>query len=313
MAIYLGDLELATGGGATGTGLPVNSYESFFLDTTGNPPGYDATTGLYTHPNGDKWLKTGSTFNGTPSDYPDAKGALAINFTYTNFTFTQPRQFQADIVAPTDGFLYISDASNGKIRRYNKQTGADTGFSFNAGVSYLGAIGSNGSDNILVGGINDVVTEYTTAGVATGFSFNASAQLPGNNRIQSLDSDGTYIYLYNNYTDSAYRYDMSGNYTNHEVIMPGSSAGQGFTVLENGMVMKFDPEEVAFQETGAAVSTQNLAATHGGMDREDNTKLWTTYYGDVKSYTINPLVKTMGDSTARTDSDSGQPLFLKIK
>ena len=61
MAIYLGSLELATGGGATNTGLPVNTYESFNVSATGNPTGYDATTGLYTHPNGDYWLKTGST------------------------------------------------------------------------------------------------------------------------------------------------------------------------------------------------------------------------------------------------------------
>ena len=45
MSIYLGNLELATGGGATGTSLPVNSYVSFLVNSTGNPAGYDATTG----------------------------------------------------------------------------------------------------------------------------------------------------------------------------------------------------------------------------------------------------------------------------
>ena len=73
MSAYLGDLELATGGGATGTGLPVNTYESFYVSGTGNPSGYNATTGLYTHPNGDVWLKTGNTISGDPSIYTAAR------------------------------------------------------------------------------------------------------------------------------------------------------------------------------------------------------------------------------------------------
>ena len=43
MAIYLGDLELATGAAAaTGTGLPVNSYAPFYKSVSGNPTGWFA-------------------------------------------------------------------------------------------------------------------------------------------------------------------------------------------------------------------------------------------------------------------------------
>jgi hypothetical protein len=81
MAIYLGSLELATGGAAaTGTGLPVNSYAPFYTNGTGSPTGYNATTGLYDHPNGDVWLQTGKTIDDASGNYPDATIGTAANY-----------------------------------------------------------------------------------------------------------------------------------------------------------------------------------------------------------------------------------------
>jgi hypothetical protein len=86
MAIYLGSLELATGAAAaTGTGLPVNSYAPFFTSGSGNPTGYNATTGLYNHPNGDVWLDTGKTIVDSTSAYPSAtSGGLLYSGTTFN-------------------------------------------------------------------------------------------------------------------------------------------------------------------------------------------------------------------------------------
>jgi len=54
----------ASGGGSA----PMNSYAALRVAGTGNPTGYDATTGLYIQESGEAWLKSGSTI--TSSDYP---------------------------------------------------------------------------------------------------------------------------------------------------------------------------------------------------------------------------------------------------
>ena len=62
------------GGGGEGAGI--NSYAPFKVTQgTGNPVGYNATTGLYTNPVDDSvWLKTGALINDTttPRTYPNA-------------------------------------------------------------------------------------------------------------------------------------------------------------------------------------------------------------------------------------------------
>ena len=58
--------------GVTSVGdYPINSYFEYGVTATGNPTGYDASTGLYSHPNGSTWLQTGNTLP-TSSAYPNA-------------------------------------------------------------------------------------------------------------------------------------------------------------------------------------------------------------------------------------------------
>ena len=61
------------GGGGEGAGI--NSYAPFKKSATGNPIGYNSTTGLYTNPVDDSvWLETGNLLNDTttPRTYPNA-------------------------------------------------------------------------------------------------------------------------------------------------------------------------------------------------------------------------------------------------
>jgi hypothetical protein len=311
MAIYLGNLELATGGGATGTGLPVNSYESFSVSATGNPTGYNATTGLYTHPNGDYWLKTGNTVASNFSDYPDAAGNPTYSVVGNTTIFTVPYQFQAGIAAPTDDFLYIVDVSGQRVYQYTK-AGTATGFSFAANVSGQGPLGTNGSNNLLTITSAGVVTEYTTAGVATGLSFSVTAQIPGTNKVNGIDSDGNFIYVYDEQANSlVVQYTMAGVYTGFQFNL-GTSGGDGMAIDPINNILVFDSNIAFVATTGVQVTKTGSTLRYPAFDLVDSTKLWNSYFGDIKQHT-RTYQKIVGDSTARTDADSGQPLFIKLK
>ena len=182
MSIYLGDLELATGGGATGTGLPVNTYESFYVSGTSNPSGYNATTGLYTHPNGDVWLKTGNTISDVGGNYPNANTVPAIGpttMTYTGFTFglTPPANAIEPLGIDYDGtnHYYAGEYTSQPRRVYQKDlTGAYTGFAFSAGAIGVTWDGTN----FYTVNLGTTITQLDAAGVATGFTISTVAEMP---------------------------------------------------------------------------------------------------------------------------------------
>lgn len=308
MSIYLGNLELATGGGATGTGLPVNTYESFSVSSTGNPTGYNATTGLYTHPNGDYWLKTGKTLAGIDSTYPDATGTTSINWAATGNTFTGPAT-NAGLAAPTDGFLYTA-TNSGVLQRWSK-AGVLQATLPSVGTVNQTSFGTNGSNNLLAAG-GGTVREYTTAGVATGFSFSYTGQMSTSN-VFGVDSNGTYIWVLNGSSGEAFRYTQAGVYTGFSITHPNNQEDVAI-VREEALFIEdafrpdgFDPT------TGVALSASGAVAGYVfAPDLADTTKFWTIDFGTIKEYNLT-FSKIFGDSTARTDSDSGQPLFLKLK
>ena len=151
MAIYLGNLELATGGGATGTVLPVNTYESFSVSGTGNPSGYNATTGLYTHPNGDYWLKTGNLLSGVQATYPSATVTPGSVLTQTSQTI--PASNQGTGIARNkrawnstyfyEALLYLVPSTNrSKIARYNPTNPYAFVNAFNSPAAVFGSGGT---------------------------------------------------------------------------------------------------------------------------------------------------------------------------
>ena len=61
---------------SAGGGGGINSYAPFNVVDTGNPVGYNATTGLYTNPEDETvWLRTGNQVtDNDPKSYPNATG-----------------------------------------------------------------------------------------------------------------------------------------------------------------------------------------------------------------------------------------------
>ena len=91
--------------------LPINSYKSFDVSATSNPLGYNASTGVYSHPDGTHWLKTGSVLGGSSASI------------YSNATTSEPGT-TSNTVAPaydSENKVCWIDESNGvfAVQHYN--------------------------------------------------------------------------------------------------------------------------------------------------------------------------------------------------
>lgn len=332
MSVYLGDLELATGGGATGTGLPVNTYESFSVTATGNPTGYDATTGLYTAPSGDYWLKTGNTINIDKTTYPDATanlGSYTSLGTNTLAAFGGSNRWRRQAIA-WNGTRLLQGAPKTSVgadqslfAQYSPtQPYTQTSTNTRSGPSFIGGIPEIGvalsPDNNYAYGYFPVssTTQFT---VILGNTLGVTITGIVGNSAFAVDNSG------NIYTGDGNIYDQTGTLTgtfpvpavtafnmavgNDGYLYLFSTSRFLYRALISGLAAGFT-QEVDFSgapggdEGYINQSNPNTIIITSGGSQTNNTQNVTTY-----TYTNAAL----GDATARTDSGSGQPLFIKIK
>tara|TARA_R110000782_G_scaffold6381_2_gene21933 strand:+ start:95 stop:1072 length:978 start_codon:yes stop_codon:yes gene_type:complete len=325
MAIYLGSLELATGGGATGTGLPVNTYESFSVSTTGNPTGYNATTGLYTHPNGDYWLKTGNTLAGVNSTYPDA------NVNYQILTqFETSSAFSTTFVtrglARTSTNWYALEQTTGAVREYTVD--ATTGnLSGGGGIVFtayanMQAMTSNGT-TLLIPSSGTNLVERTTSGGSTGFSFSVAYQGSSILGLGYYDDGGDGVYIV--YTSVASPHFQGGRVATYNAVT-GVATGFGFQGggTKEGCAFDGNNYYVMGEQAGAptyqydlqGVSTGynvNLGSAGGASLQYYNGYFFCMTAGAYTMEVTRVAFGGIGDTTARTDTDTTKPLFIKIK
>ena len=311
MAIYLGNLELATGGGGGGE-LPVNSYAPFLVGGGGNPLGYDATTGLYTHPDGTYWLRSGFTISGPTvgATYPDAYQVSTVptGATYTGFSFATGAN-PAGIVG-FGGKFYVNrktSSTSGLLVEYDS-AGVATGFSFatpnKQGVYY------DGTNYVFNGPSN--ANQYNSAGVATGFTFAA-----GQSGDYGITGSGSHYYVAQ--IQTVREFDLAGNATGFTFTAPAG--------IVDGL--SFDGSFFwTTREVGETVFCSNPDGTNTGFtfstaaQAPDPCGIWSSgthvYVADnnldrVYEYQLTGADKRIGDVTARTDADTGKPLFVRVK
>lgn len=198
MAIYLGDLELATGAAAaTGTGLPVNSYAPFYKSVSGNPTGYNATTGLYNHPNGDVWLETGKTIVDTSNAYPDATGVdvvtndfVTVNTTPTSAAGTADFQFFQG-----DSFYMVATRQYPSNRYYKYDNSDNYLGTFTLSNPYVVQAIDVGNNNLIVRNVTApyAMYRYTNNGV-----YISTETTPGNYYNISPDKNTSTTYVSSN-------------------------------------------------------------------------------------------------------------------
>ena len=336
MALYLGNLELAVGGGATGTGLPVNSYAPFYAIATDNPTGYNSSTGLYEHPNGDVWLKTGKTITAT-SDYPDAaiNQVTATGFDYSNTSYSISLVTGLEYDQSADEIVVGTEAS---VKRTSTSF-VDTGFSFSTS-SQTGNrrvyVAWDGTSYYVMPVINGpTVYKYDSTGTYTGTSFSLSAQF-GTSIGFGLSWYGSTLYVGRTYRSNFYRYSSSGSYlgsysypastspffqdagdapisVSSNFSIGAANGNKTINVWNNSLSTQYAQISTS-TDTPYNTSIYGVTSNNRALDSANSTRIWMAGSNSrVYEYEATGGQELIGDLTARTDPDSGQPLFIKIK
>jgi len=298
------------GSSGGGGGTPINSYAPFSVAGTSNPTGYDATTGLYTHPDGTFWVKTGFTISGVSSTYPDAftnSGATA----YSGFSFSVAGEITSnanDVTFDGTNFYVISETMN-RIYQYDT-AGVYTGFNFSIGAqnSYGRGIANNATNIYMTAGLGDRVWEYDATGTYTGFNFNPD---PDGYNTLGLSANSTHIF--NNGSTRVRRWTLAGVLVNWFNVPTGTrdvaSDDSNVYTLNTGtrVVTEYTFTGTA---TGFTFSTAAQSTTPYGISKYGN-KFHVVDRTSLTVYEYETAL-TVGDTIARTDTDSSQPLFIRI-
>ena len=345
MSNYSDFFGVGSSGG--GGGIPINSYTPFLVSSTGVPPGYDATTGLYTHPDGSFWVRSGLVLSGVATTYPNATSSpfIATGRTIPGAAFST--NVQAQYV--TSDLIYTKTAANFSMNytEYSFATGAATGKTFvdtGAGAfngSLMGNVYDSANDILWIGHwtwlqFNGTMTwsaftfstgaflnRYLTTNMGPGLNCANAANITGVRGDASqvavlAGSAGTYQYrIYDFSGGNVAPVDTTG--TNNVPAPPqnhAQTAGFGGNIyfsafLESPTVGRFldidNYLDIEFSTAnGAGGLTGQLDTNIRGYD------IATNNYTKITGTTIEEYGSVVGDGTARTDTDTGQPLFIRI-
>lgn len=322
------------------TGLPVNTYESFYVSATGNPTGYDATTGLYTHPNGDYWLKTGKILVNQTATYPNAS-TTDSGWVDTGVTFAYPSSTTNRAIYRTtqNQFYEFRSATAGTVPIVINSATAPFGQVSTTNITHpsVGAPNENNhsfadwgydevNDRIWAcgGGRNNgnAPSGYGWIGAWSGTAPHALAFYRrtggsysgyGSNGALFVDTGAGRVYTQGSNQSPSEYYDLV-TFANTTFAWPGPFGGASFNDSLNILGRSNDFNR--YQYTSPYTQTYTSGATPGGgtigiYTTDTNTIIYkasgnTTYVEAQRQIEV-------GDATARTDTDSGQPLFIKLK
>ena len=357
MSNYSDFFGVGSSGG--GGGIPINSYAPYLVTaTTGNPVGYDATTGLYTHPDGTFWLETGKTITTTTTSTPDP--------TYPDATYSSVKTF--DLGAGSNSFTAQGRGGNtirsGGIGRYGITRLAGGNIYYHGADSDGKRMFQAASPSSAIGRTTNSIGGSTPLGELIGArDINALWFLNGSNILQyntTFGYQGTTIPLSDGATpdwgaylpnqDKFYMWDNAGStILITEYDNTGTITGNTISVTHpNGgantyLTIRPDLDAItAYQATGqfAYYTLSGYTATLSAT----STITGTNYIGSSNNfqYDASPSFNiiswqqaaigfnsyqsygttivgkdetqiTVGDGTARTDTDTSQPLFVRLK
>jgi hypothetical protein len=351
MAIYLGSLELATGGAAaTGTGFPVNSYAPFFVTGTGNPLGYDAN-GLYNHPNGDVWMETGKTLTTTAALYPDATGVTSFISSITQINSVSSglptNGASSPISLGRTSILSIDAGVNNLIYYYNSTNLTSLGTlnsssasltdtlkatqnpAFNRSTNEHYVVGNNTSG----GGIGNVIHKISESTFTETGTIGPIAQCTGGIKGIAFDHTNGFYYLFDQTSEIIYQYITATNvYTGRNVDMSFAVADmQGMTFDGTYLIVvdRLNSQRMNFITTNNGTvfnqsSIKGYMATPGidwrsiAYDTNNNNKFYFSKYNKSWSNANDPIyssVLVVGNPTTQYAGPDFQPIvqFVKIK
>jgi hypothetical protein len=296
----------AGSGGSGGSGI--NSYAPFKVTATGNPIGYNATTGVYTNPVDDSvWLKTGFTLapDGT---YPNA-AISDLSYTGVNYNLASGNITQ---MVYSDTFIYATFFGSTSIIRQFTLAGVSTGLTYtDTSTVRMFWDGTHLNSAASVAGGWDV-TLLNNSLVQQGVKI-FWATVGGVNQICT---DGTYVYALQSRTTTR-RYDF-GTFAN-ELIMSTTGIvgnGSGIEFYNNQIVISSsNDQKLYFFSTSLGAAISSIPTTSIGavafLSKSPDGALWSSSY--TVQTTLYEFNISIGDGTSKTDTDSAQPLFIKLK
>jgi hypothetical protein len=332
-------------GGSGGGGI--NSYAPFKVSSlTGNPAGYNPTTGLYTNPiDSSVWLKTGGTIEDGAGNYPSATSQTDWSFTQlvslsSTATGTNPTQkmiagtaFNSDKSAMyvVFGAYSASSAANSVLLyKFNTTTGVQIGTEIDLTADWTvsaqitpikGCIGLVGGTELFISGRSaggvDGVTGYNpdTGAITTAHAARNQSTIMLNTSTQTYLNTST-TYWGADASSNLREVDTTTWTRTGNVIAAGSNSygvaydGTSFW-SQTGLSGSWVELDGVGGVTGNVIT--NSANFNGGFSSSTNLLAgkYSSGFAGINQFT--GVIK-VGDSTARTDaSGSGQPLFIKLK
>ena len=338
MSNYSDFFGVGSSGG--GGGIPINGYTPFLTIATGNPSGYDATTGLYTHPDGTFWLETGNLLVDAAGDYSNATSAFQAsgrtntvnNNTYgpkTSETWWSGGSGRGSVHNLVDWSDTITNTFTTQTINLGPGLPIDNSRAVPAVYDPTNDVTwifywfrDQGANNRQVRQSYDHATgtvQYSNVSVAPA----NSQQWDGASSIINGNS-GTPLVAYSN---------LVGSWTVWDVTDPTAPAGVGA-----GGLPSLSPSPSAYQALPSAnadclwlsaVSGTNFIEYNITTGATGNTfdytpgrpKAWNTSFSNATAtqywmstpVNVSEHATVVGDSTARTDTDTSQPLFIRLK
>lgn len=270
----------------------------------------DDVDGIHTPLSGEQWLKTGYISTDIIT-YPDAKQGFSTGGVYSGTSWTTVGGNPQGIA--WDGtFFYVLDDSGNKVYKFDSAGTPVTNWT--AGTAVWVAMAWTGSD---------LVGLYVTGGVSHLVTLNDGGGYTYINNLgidsDALTSDGTYLYAFNNTTESVHKFTMVGVSTGTPVSISAQlTDAQGFAwdgtyfyaASMAGIVHQFNSD---WSPTGESFSTVTQTDTTVVGLTYDGTHLVTTNYSNDTAHFYSGWVPYIGILTAEFDESTGLPIYLKIK
>lgn len=319
----------------TGDGVPVNDYASFRTLATGDPVGYNESTGLYTQSNGSVYLKTGKTIAITenPRTYPDATSGSStwVYNASNNFTFA----FDTQAGVAFDGtYYYIPSYNFSSVVQYNTSFVA-TGTTFTPGTTlpsnFMSLIWEPTSSKFMTLDSNSQIKTWNADFSGPIFTrtlyavYQSSAQClaigPTGQVMASYRGDGNlgFAWYLQKYNVAATGQLVSEN--GRIELAPNNNTPRGQGLLYSAPNVYFIYQGNALlknYETGTDVSGNDINITPSNTNRRNmikkpNGDIFISNYSDTTAYYYDSVLPNVGDSVAKTSTDTLQPLFIKLK
>ena len=274
--------------------------------------------------NGMEFLKSG-VVNSSTSSYPDA--TLSKVDQYTGSSFVTSGQDSAPIgIKSVSNSYWVAGTVTNRVYEYNS-SGVYTGVNINPSSQSSSTVDvtHDGTNFWVLDNSNGVVYEYdgtTRAYTGNSFSVNSEAADP-----TGIDYDGVNFWVLDRTTEEVYKYTSAGVYTGTNFDTSGETTDPFGLAVANSLVYITDTngaQTTVYEYTAAGGYTGNsintsaqIASSHFSRGLTFDGVNFVVTEDSLSTVTLNAYKYTLTDvvglQTASTDTDTGLPIYTRIK